>query len=508
MSSISAEIQTDRTTWLKALGLLGLTWAAIALLFLPTVQSMVAIWERSETYAHGYVILPIALWLVWRDRQRLAAVETRPDARAMIAVVGLLLLWLIAWAGGVLVAEQYAVVGLWIAAVWALFGPKLFKAAVFPLSYLLLMVPNGEFLMQPLMNFTADFTVAAVRLVGLPVYREGTFFSLPSGDWSVVETCSGIRYILASLTLGLLYAYLTYRSLWKRIAFTVASLVVPIIANGFRATMIVLIAHYSDMKLALGIDHYIYGWVWFGIVMLLMFWLGLIWREDTQRAAAQSAAVPRAPCSPRLPIAMAAILVAVTALAPLWQQWLSRPAAAVSLVAPQPVAGWQVTDSPFNDWLPRWIGMDSKLVQHYARGEDRVLLFVAHYVQQRQDHELINSQNLMVEQEHERWQNVGQRVLSLDIEGVPYRILEARLRTQRGERILAWQWNRVMGRNDLHPLLIKIELAVKKVFGGRDDGTAFIIAAPYTDQPAEAERVLRAYLADMGAGLAGMPDRP
>lgn len=506
MSSISAEIPTDRTAWLKALGLLGLTWAAIALLFLPTAQSMVAIWERSETYAHGYVILPIALWLIWRDRQRLAAVETRPDPRALIAVVGLLLLWLVAWAGGVLVAEQYALVGLWIAAVWALFGPGLLKAAAFPLFYLLLMVPNGEFLMQPLMDFTADFTVAAVRLVGLPVYREGTYFSLPSGDWSVVETCSGIRYILASLTLGLLYAYLTYRSLGKRIAFTVASIVVPIIANGFRATMIVLIAHYSDMKLALGIDHYIYGWIWFGIVMLLMFWVGLIWREDTQAAEVQPAAPP-APRSPRPPIAMAAILVAVTAMAPLWQQWLSRPVAAVSLAAPQPAAGWQVTDSPFNDWLPRWIGMDTELKLHYARGEDRVLLFVAHYAQQRQDHELINSQNLMVEQEHPRWQNVGQRVFRLEVGGEAYRVLEARLRTQRGERILAWQWNRVMGRNDLHPLLIKIELALEKVFGGRDDGTAYIIAAPYTDQPAEAERVLRAFLAEMGPALNGITDR-
>lgn len=507
MSSIPAEIQTARVAWLKALGLLALTWAAIALLLLPTLQSMVAIWERSETYAHGYFILPIALWLAWRDRQRLAAVETRPDPRAFLAVVGLVLLWLVAWSGGVLVAEQYALVGLWIAAVWALFGPTLFKAAAFPLFYLLLMVPNGEFLMLPLMDFTADFTVTAARLVGLPVYREGTFFSLPSGDWSVVETCSGIRYILASLTLGLLYAYLTYRSLAKRIAFAVASIVVPIIANGFRATLIVLIAHYSDMRLALGIDHYIYGWVWFGIVMAVMFWVGLIWREDVQPAEAQPVALPP-PRSPRPPIAMAAILVAVTALAPLWQQWLSRPAAAVSLTAPQPAAGWQATDSPFNDWLPRWLGMDAQLVQHYARGEDRVLLFVAHYAQQRQDHELINSQNIMVEQEHPRWENVGQRVFRLEIDGVAYRVLETRLRTRRGERTLAWQWNRVMGRNDLHPLLIKIELALEKVLGGRDDGTAYVIAAPYSDQPVEAERVLHAFLAEMGPALNGITDRP
>lgn len=505
MNAVTTTTQAWQTAWFKALGLLVLTWAAIAALLQPTAQSIVAIWERSETYAHGYVILPIALWLVWRDRHRLAAIETRPDPRALILALPLLILWLTAWAGGVLVAEQYALVGLWIIAVWALLGPKLVRAAAFPLFYILLMVPNGEFLMQPLMDFTADFTVAAVRLVGLPVYREGTYFSLPSGNWSVVETCSGIRYIIASLTLGLLYAYLTYRSLWKRIAFSIAALVVPVIANGFRATMIVLIAHYSDMKLALGIDHYIYGWVWFGIVMLLMFWVGLIWREDQPAPDAESAPRP-APSTPRPPLVMAAILVLLTALAPLWQRTLASPAPAVTLVAPQPVNAWQVTETPFNDWLPRWIGMDAQLTRHYARDADRVLLFVAYYGQQRQDSELINSQNLMVEQEHPRWQNVGQRVRHLKIGGVAYRILEARLRTQRGERILAWQWNRVMGRNDLHPLLIKIELAVEKVFGGRDDGTAFIIAAPYDDQPQEAERVLRDFLADMGAGLAAVSD--
>lgn len=491
--------------WLKALALLLLTWAAITALLWPTALSMISIWDRSETYAHGYVILPIALWLLWRERHRLAAIDSRADPRALVAVVFLLLLWLVSWAGGVLVAEQYALVGLWIAAVWALLGPKLVWAAAFPLCYLLLMVPNGEFLMQPLMDFTADFTVAAVRLVGLPVYREGTYFSLPSGNWSVVETCSGIRYILASLTLGLLYAYLTYRSLGKRIAFAIASLVVPIIANGFRATMIVLIAHYSDMRLALGVDHYLYGWVWFGIVMLLMFWVGLIWREDVAKPAAESPPRP-SPTVPRPPLIMAAVLVSVIALAPLWQRTLMQPPPAVTLAAPQPVQAWQETETAFNDWLPRWTGMDAQLTRHHARAADRVLLFVAYYGQQRQDSELINSQNLMVEQEHPRWQNVGQRVRYLDVGGVPYRILEARLRTHGGERLLAWQWNRVMGRNDLHPLRIKIELALEKVLGGRDDGAAFIIAAPYEEQPAEAERVLRAYLADMGPGLAAMTD--
>ncbi len=491
--------------WLRALALLALALAAVTALLHPTAWSMVQIWERSETYAHGYVILPIALWLIWRDRRRLGAVQTCPDPRALLTAAAMLGLWLVSRTGGVLVTEQYALVGLWIATVWALFGPGMLRAAAFPLFYLLLLVPNGEFLMQPLMNFTADFTVAAVRLVGLPVYREGTFFSLPSGDWSVVETCSGIRYIIASLTLGLLYAYLTYRSLWRRAAFVLASLVVPVLANGMRATMIVLIAHYSDMKLALGIDHYIYGWVWFGIVMLLMFWIGLLWREDRQPAAAGQAPALHAP---RPPWAMAAAVVGLTSLAPLWQSWLARPLPAVQLEAPRAMGGWQETDTPFNDWVPRWQGMDAQLLRHYARGTDRVQLFIAYYGQQRQDYELINSQNLMVPQEHARWQNVGERIRRLQSGGEPYRILEARLRTPRGERILAWQWNRVLGRNDLHPVLIQILLAVEKVLGARDEGAAIVIAAPYQDQPAEAERVLEDFLAAMAEEIAAVSDRP
>ncbi|MCU0840246.1 MAG: exosortase A [Thiobacillaceae bacterium] len=492
--------------WYLSLGLLALTWAALAALLHPSAASMVAIWERSETFAHGYVILPIALWLVWRERHRLAAVEAGPDRRALLLVLPLLGLWLLARASGVLVVEQYAFVGLWLTSVWALLGPRLVWAAIFPLLYLLLMVPNGEFLMQPLMDFTADFTVAALRLIGLPVFREGTFFSLPSGDWSVVETCSGIRYVIASLTLGLLYAYLTYRTPWKRVAFALAALIVPIIANGFRATIIVLLAHYSDMKLALGVDHYIYGWVWFGIVMLGMFWIGLIWREDHP---AEAPAAPPPPRAPRSPAVVAAVLVGLVALAPLWEGWLGQREVRADLTAPQPTGGWQVVDGGFADWLPHWVGMDALATRHYARGDDRVLLYAAYYGRQRQGAELINTQNFMIRQEHPVWQNVGERVRVVTINGHALQVRETRLRAIDGrQRILAWQWNRVQGENLLNPILIKLRVAMIQVLGGHGDGTALIVAAPYQEQPDAAEAALTAFLADMSPALEGMADRP
>src|ERR1700674_5737271 len=98
---------------------------------------------------------------------------------------------------------------------------------MFPLGLLLLGVPMGEALIPPHMAWTANFTVSALQLSGIPVLRDGLFFPIPSGNWSVVEGCSGVRYLIASFTVGVLFAYLSYRGAWKRLLFAAMSIIVP-----------------------------------------------------------------------------------------------------------------------------------------------------------------------------------------------------------------------------------------------------------------------------------------
>lgn len=72
------------------------------------------------------------------------------------------------------------------------------------------------------------------------MWWEGLYLSIPAGHFEVAEACSGLRYLMASVALGVLYAYLTYRSPWRRLAFVVLSMVMPIVANGIRAYGIVM----------------------------------------------------------------------------------------------------------------------------------------------------------------------------------------------------------------------------------------------------------------------------
>jgi len=492
--------------WGPPLLFLVLAWLVVAALLQPTFMSMYDIWDRSETYAHGFVILPISLWLVWRDRQRLAAVPLAGDARAFLVIVPLALGWLAARLGGVLVVEQYAFVALLIATAWLVLGAKMSRAAMFPLGFLLLMVPNGEALIQPLINFTADFTVGAVRLVGIPVYREGPFFTMPSGEWNVVEGCSGLRYLIASITLGVLYAYLTYRSPWKRVAFSLAAVIVPVFANGMRATLIVFIAHYSDMKLALGVDHFIYGWVWFGIVMLAMFWVGLIWREDLDEVSP-----PPATTSIRAAPLHAVALAVLLAAFPLYEGLLSsRPVPAPALALPAPAAGWQIGPSAFSNWQPHWHGMDIQRVQNYQRGEQQVMLFLAWYGTQRDNAELINSRNIMIREKHPDWRQVGRDTLTRNVAGQALPLYEARLlANDERQRILAWQWHRIQGQDGISPYRAKIDLALAKLLGRQDSGAAVIIATPYHDKldADQANAVLAAFLAAHKPALDALLDQ-
>jgi exosortase/archaeosortase family protein len=178
-----------------------------------------------------------------------------------------------------------------VGALCFLLGTPWLRAAWFPCTFLILAVPLGDGLTPFLIDHTANFVVAALRVVGVPVYREGSFFVIPSGNWSVVSGCSGMRYLMATITVASLFAHLNYRAVWKQGLFVLLAIAVAIVANWFRAFGIVMIAHLSDMKLALGVDHYLYGWVFFGIIIFLLMSVGGLWRDE-DAALSPAAVVP------------------------------------------------------------------------------------------------------------------------------------------------------------------------------------------------------------------------
>jgi len=251
-------------------------------LFWPTVMATISIWSTSDTFAHGFVILPIIAWLFWRDREQFLRANLTGSYWGMIATIGFILLWIIGQLLEVSVFRQLGVFGAISTSFWMVFGDSFAKYYKFPLCYLIFAVPFGNGLIPLLQQITAEITVFMLQISQIPVFYEGLYITIPSGKFEVAVACSGIRYLIASLAVGALYAYLNYRYFHKQVLFIILSFVIPIIANGIRAYLIVIIAHMSDMKYATGADHLVYGWLFFGIVMLLMFYIGGLFADKEQ----------------------------------------------------------------------------------------------------------------------------------------------------------------------------------------------------------------------------------
>ena len=474
--------------WEKAIGSVFAAVAILLYIYRDAAVYTVKTWIVNGTYTHGFLIFPISIWLIWRKRASLP--DPSPDYRGLIAMTGCALLWELGHQAGAIVVEQYSLVLMIIASVWTILGIGVFRRITFPMFFLLLAVPFGEALIPPMMNFTADFTVAALKLTGIPVYREGTFFSLPSGNWSVVEACSGLRYFVSSLTLGMLYAYLTYHSTWRRLLFVVISALTPIIANGMRAYMIVMIGHLSGMRLAVGVDHLIYGWLFFGVVMLLLFWLGSFFRENQIDQPPGEAAPEKQHGYARFIPALASVLI--LGIAPQLYAWhldgkLNIPAA-ITLVPP--TGSWQPDPHPLSDWIPHYMGSRANLNQTYTKSGDAVMLYIGYYRGQSPGFELVSSTNQLVTTRNGEWGMVAESERDIPVSGERIPVVESTLLSAT-QRLAVWQWFWVDGQWVSNPYLAKLLEAKDRIFDMRDDAAVVILAAPAQQKNALADFATR-----------------
>lgn len=148
-------------------------------------------------------------------------------------------------------------------------------------------------------------------LSGVPVYQEGLHFVVPNGRWSVVEACSGVRYLMASRWWKFFTAFIELSPLHQGLLFLLPQLLFrSLYANWLRAYMIVMLGFLSDNRIAGDIRYFGYGWLFFGIVIVLMFWIGGHWREDLdpevpRQLSPMKAGVARSGLARLVPLALA-----------------------------------------------------------------------------------------------------------------------------------------------------------------------------------------------------------
>jgi len=247
---------------------------SVLIAFNYSFSKLALTWQHSNTYGHGFLILPVVLLLINNERLKLSTIEAKPSFFALFLIAVTSIVWFISTLTYINVVEQFVLFTLIIVIVWAFYGWNIVKFLKFPLAFLYFSIPVGDFLIPYLQFITADISVFLIQVLGIPVFRDGMYIQIPNGNFLVAEACSGIRFLISTTTMGVLFAYLNFTKLYKQITFVTICIMVAIVGNGLRAFLMILIGHLSNMKAAVGFDHLVYGWVFFSIITVILFFVG------------------------------------------------------------------------------------------------------------------------------------------------------------------------------------------------------------------------------------------
>jgi EpsI family protein len=308
-----------------------------------------------------------------------------------------------------------------------------------------------------------------LRLTGFAVHRDGLFFSTTVGDFAVADTCSGVRYLMASVTAGTLFAYLKLRSLRYRLSLVAVSIIAPILANGLRAYLVVVIAHVSGMKLAVGVDHVFYGTIFFAVVMLIVFWIGARWSlREPRVATAGSGAAPLSPPNALqrygLLVATGIVLLAGPMIA---RSMANTTAVALALTVPSRAGTWQRLPQLESRWVPAFSREAEILRADYGPGggapsqDSSVALSLIQFPAEQQGAELVGStQNLV---DAALWRPVSERSIH-NAAGAPF-VERVYASDGSARRLTVWYTYWVAGRASANRYAVTAWSLYERVFG-------------------------------------------
>lgn len=478
------------------LGVLLLVWVAILLAFRHQVALVLQAWDSLPSHAHGYVVLVVVAYFLWSKRAALLGISPRPSPVGFACFVGVGFVALLGEVVSLAAVVQFALVFMLITSVWAVLGYGAARRSLGPLSFLLFAVPFGQEVLPVLMNWTADMTVLAVRASGVPVFQEGRNFVVPSGRWSVVEACGGVRYLLTSVFVGAVFAYITYTRWYKRALFMVWAVIMSLTANWVRAYTIVMVAHFSDNEWGMGMSHLTLGWVIFALAIFGSFSAGSRWRDPvSERTLPPESAEPRG-----VPVIIAGGLLAMTI--PFAYMGLARhlengPTDSDPVLDLRSLAALPEVENALDGLRPKFWGARAVHQRTYDYKGMPVDVYVAYYRNQRQGEELVNVSNRLDPVRDWNWSSSA--LPDNTHPGVPDVRLEGYLKEGRHAAVYFLYW--VNGMTTTSEPVSKLLEAVSRLRGRGDDGAAVAITAYSTENLEAARQQTDAFAAEFLPGI-------
>ncbi len=376
--------------------------ALLAVMFWWTGHWMIARFNHEGGYySHGWLVPFVVAFLLWRKREALAACPRRAYLPGLFLLVPALLTQMLATLLQVGFLSGLALLGTIAGLVLTFLGPQFFRLALFPIAFIAFMIPIPELVID-LISFRMKLLSAGVATgladaFGLVAIREGSFIRIPNGTLVVDDVCSGLKYLIALMAFGALYAHLSLVKPWQKWALFLLSIPISFLANVGRVTLMVIVGYqWGVASVEKWYFHDLFGFVLFIVAFVCLFaveslmltkapWLRT-GKDAPARAAESRRPAPAAPPHPPQPAPNArklgaGILCAMAFAAALsiyvgWQRHMT-PATAILNGIPKSVGDWTGADQQMDKRAYEILGTQDVLSRSYVNSKgDRVSFLI------------------------------------------------------------------------------------------------------------------------------------
>ena len=257
---------------IKLFSLLALTVIA----YIPTFQWMYDRWSAKDTYySHGFLVPFISAFIIWQKREELAKLLVKPLISGWLLFGSGLLIHALSTFFRVSFASGFSLIVTLAGLIMITLGKEFFKKLAFPLFFLISMIPLPLALIASmsfrLKIFAAQVSKVLMNNIGIPTIREGSILRTAHAMLMVEDPCSGIRSLVALISLGALAAYFSSLSRPRKIILFLSSIPIAVGTNIIRITSLGLVSEIYGEKYAMGIFHDTMG-----ILVFVFAFLGLM----------------------------------------------------------------------------------------------------------------------------------------------------------------------------------------------------------------------------------------
>jgi len=254
---------------------LAIVLSLLFMVYLPCFYELTKSWITNPDYSHGFLVLPISIYLVWMKKKKITAPKQHDAKTGMVLVTIGLALHILGTYGRIISVSNLSLLVTLSGILLAILGRENTKKLLFPTFFLIFMFPVPEsFYVRAtgsLKLLVTGISAGVLDLTGIPVLREGNILHFANTSLRVVEACSGIRSIISYSMLGVLFMYMLEKGIMRKLILAVSVFILALLVNILRVCGTGVLSHFFGGGIAQGFFHEFSGLILFIFGFAILF---------------------------------------------------------------------------------------------------------------------------------------------------------------------------------------------------------------------------------------------